>query len=50
MHPSEFATAVLAPELPGGDYLFVQVRAAGDGMSPETLAKIFEPIFTTKFS
>ncbi len=50
MEPREFATAVLAPELPGGDYLFVQVSDTGDGMSPETLAKIFDPFFTTKFT
>jgi PAS domain S-box-containing protein len=46
----EFASAVLAPELPGGDYLFVRVRDTGEGMAPETLAKIFDPFFTTKFT
>ena len=50
MEPWEFETAVLAPKLPGGDYLFVQVRDTGDGMPPETLAKIFDPFFTTKFT
>jgi two-component system cell cycle sensor histidine kinase/response regulator CckA len=47
---SEFASAVLAPELSGGDYLFVQVRDTGEGMAPETLSKIFDPFFTTKFT
>jgi len=46
----EFASAVLAPELPGGDYLFVQVRDTGEGMAPATLARIFDPFFTTKFT
>jgi two-component system cell cycle sensor histidine kinase/response regulator CckA len=50
MEPWEFASAVHAPELPGGDYLFVQVRDSGDGMPPETLARIFDPFFTTKFA
>ena len=46
----EFASAVLSPELPGGDYLVVQVRDTGTGMAPETLSKIFDPFFTTKFT
>ena len=46
----EFASAILAPELPGGDYLFVQVRDTGEGMAPATLARIFDPFFTTKFT
>jgi PAS domain S-box-containing protein len=46
----EFASAVLAPELPGGEYVCVQVRDTGAGMEPETLARIFDPFFTTKFT
>jgi len=46
----EFASAVLAPELPGGEYVCLQVRDTGGGMQPETLAKIFDPFFTTKFT
>jgi two-component system cell cycle sensor histidine kinase/response regulator CckA len=40
----------LAPDLPEGDYVFVEVVDNGCGMSPETRAKIFEPFFTTKFT
>jgi two-component system cell cycle sensor histidine kinase/response regulator CckA len=46
----EFASAILSPELPGGDYLFVQVRDTGEGMAPAMLARIFDPFFTTKFT
>jgi len=31
-----------------GDYILVEVRDTGSGISPEVLPKIFEPYFTTK--
>src|SRR3546814_7695378 len=38
-----------APGLPApGTYLRVRVRDEGDGMSADTLRKIFDPYFTTK--
>jgi PAS domain S-box-containing protein len=41
----------VAPErLPGGPYVYVEVRDTGCGMEPETLARIFDPFFTTKFT
>lgn len=34
--------------LPAGDYVRVQVRDQGCGITPDDLVKIFEPFFTTK--
>ena len=38
------------PDLPEGDYVFLEVSDSGCGMSAETKAKIFDPFFTTKFT
>ena len=35
-------------DLPAGDYVRVSVRDTGQGMSPEVLARVLEPFFTTK--
>ncbi len=41
---------LLAPELPDGTYVFLEVADSGCGMSTETQARIFDPFFTTKFA
>lgn len=38
------------PELPLGDYVCIEVKDTGTGISPETLKQIFTPYFTTKQS
>ncbi len=37
-------------ELPEGRYVVLEVRDDGSGMAPETLARIFDPFFSTKFT
>ncbi|MBK7535456.1 MAG: PAS domain-containing protein [Myxococcales bacterium] len=39
----------LAPDLAEGRYVFLEVSDTGAGMSAETLARIYDPFFTTKF-
>jgi two-component system, cell cycle sensor histidine kinase and response regulator CckA len=39
----------LSPDLAEGRYVFLEVSDTGSGMSPETLARIYDPFFTTKF-
>ncbi len=41
---------MLAPELPEGEYVFLEISDNGCGMSAETQARIFDPFFTTKFT
>lgn len=35
-------------EMPDGDYVMIEVRDTGTGMSPELMQKIFDPFFSTK--
>src|SRR5712691_6963893 len=35
-------------EMPGADYVLVEVRDTGIGIAPELIEKIFEPFFSTK--
>lgn len=43
------AEGVIRPAPPPGDYVQLEVRDSGCGMSPETVSRLFEPYFTTKF-
>ena len=40
----------LAPDLPEGTYVFVEVSDNGGGMGADILQRIFEPFFSTKFT
>ena len=46
----ELRSPYLHEELPAGDYAWIEVRDSGCGMSPTTVARIFDPFFSTKFT
>jgi two-component system cell cycle sensor histidine kinase/response regulator CckA len=44
------ARAVLGEELKPGDYVVLEVADTGGGMSTETVGRVFDPFFSTKFT
>ena len=44
------ATSDLTGELPPGHYAFFEISDNGDGMDAETIGKIYDPFFSTKFT
>jgi signal transduction histidine kinase/CheY-like chemotaxis protein len=44
------ATAHLAPDLEPGRYVSLTIADTGHGMSADTLSRIFDPFYTTKFT
>ncbi len=48
LQPLNLAAETIAQEQPAGPYLCLSVTDDGTGMAPETIARIFEPFYTTK--
>jgi signal transduction histidine kinase len=48
--PADFRRAYTAPDLPAGRYFELLVADTGEGMSAETLGRLFEPFFSTRLT
>jgi len=48
--PSDLDSPYVNYALPAGQYVFLRVSDTGCGMEDETLARLFDPFFSTKFS
>lgn len=47
---ADLASPYMTDDLPEGDYSFVSVRDSGVGMDSNTLRRVFDPFFSTKFT
>ena len=48
--PGSVQLPFLDEDLPGGQYVFIEVSDHGHGMDRDTLDRVFDPFFTTKFT
>jgi len=46
----ELLASVTSPLRPAGEYVVLEVRDSGSGMDSHTVARIFDPFFSTKFA
>jgi PAS domain S-box-containing protein len=46
----DLESAHFPKELPSGDYAYISVRDTGEGMDDDTMSKIFDPFFSTRFA
>ncbi len=46
----ELTRTAFSPQLSDGEYVSLSVSDTGGGMTPDTLARIFDPFFSTKFA
>jgi CheY-like chemotaxis protein len=46
----ELAATVFGPQLADGEYVSLSVSDTGEGMSDHTVARIFDPFFSTRFT
>jgi signal transduction histidine kinase/CheY-like chemotaxis protein len=47
---AELAQTVFGPQLSEGEYVSLSVTDTGSGMTPDTVARIFDPFYSTKFT
>jgi PAS domain S-box-containing protein len=46
----QLSSSQLGEELPAGEYVVIEVTDTGSGMTPDTVSRVFDPFFSTKFT